>query len=1641
MAPVINPAGNGGLNLVTSEDLAAIEANPALDAAESATPSELVLLTVCQALDLDGPQGVALLTTNVRYWNQVVVQGIRSTYEPIERWVKCLFQHGDRLADLVCTSGKDASVRQSVADVLAIVRPALMSHDENVVVWACRFLNVFAAGLTDDVIASAAAWEWLVSTGGGLQAMVSAMRRHADRRNVIISTAAGYGCLSPGKLSQLFETHLRAVAPSDLEYVILVHDMAVHPSVLAHIGAASGAEAASLEPPPPAAVGGRSRSRVRPRRPEAKSGSADAAAAAAAGAGGAGASGAGLIDLIVGITAPLVAPGNPPGVRCAVLSLIADLWLWFDTTVVPRGPETARELLGIMKRALRDPTVTVHVCAANTLFRLLREFAVRGHAFAPYLYKTLIFALVEHHHGSEALRDSIMHNMVAFLGQVANVPVGVLVEPLVKQASLHGYNNIDFDLVVALAKHQSLRLKHALLLVDLVGKICLNDPLFGRLASLPLVIVCRRYHDHTALQEYIERFCKVALSMLLHVELSAVEVGVQSTPDPQDPTKVERNADEAMAVRVRRALIMETLAKLVHMRQPGINHRLAPLFQSANALHKERVTGDPSQGHAGLEALQRLCAGRPPIVPSATNAAVGGGGALGGGGGGVGGVGATIGTGGDGGDGHGNGPGGGIGGNQFDDNHAAAPGHADGVMNVAHVPGVRQPVITSMPPAGAIAVGNTNDGDDDARGRGCEREREHDNGGDRPADGASRPDRSLSPSADYQFNGGGQPKHMIEEDADGRGGGSGDDALTSMQSNALTSLDDADGEEGRRDADTAESDADGGGVEGRGEDTFDEDDGIDDSTEDSGSGDDHLTSPGSPRGTARPKPLVRRGRRFVSPQQSARDSIENAQEKRREELQRKARLDRRQRRKDAREKKNRDMYNKKMERKQERHRELNKPAPGAYLGPKAVEEERLARLRAVKPTAAQVSHERDRRVMLSLREEKEALVLMKRWRTPLRTILERYALTSTSVGRSVHATFNDLEQHMSEMTLKEWLLCCREFQLVGLGGSMRGKKNSDGGKGGGGGGMAMQKEAKAIFHFANASLGTEDISKPTLSLGEFCRALCACARSPNGRWVSLANVEDKVAALGAQMQDVALDIAVRAAANPDNRNLNQQSYRMGGVKVWEGRGVPMFRYLARIPPSVPMAEGARLSIEILDDLVSSLFEVHILELVAVPREKLASELTQVKPWEPPEEGPGMDEKVLDRLYPKDALLALAPETLPPSRLGFGSALREEKGGTPEKKAPRVKYQFGRDAIKKLPLKWVPLGHACIAILGALADAAVDGTGRKRLAKRYTIGDGADMSRYKLKVGVAEDKFVVLPGMQPRPVSLRAPELALKETEKRDNRLKREEILWQKRQVQRERKRKVRAKALKAELALKRQAKVEGAEAGAHAEVHAAKQEQKKADDEKEKRAKQKERIDRWKKDAAKAGNEAMAVKEIKSEVAAKKKAKPKPKKAAPPVAAKTTEKTEKTEKTETPASKPKKLAGGGKFKGGGSKVKQEAGVVKRIKGDVAKRKAKPKTDAEGGDEGKSEAVDATAIAAAEAATAEAVEAAEAAAAEANVAEADATAIAAAEAATTEAKKAADAAAVHAKEAEDKAADGEAKDAPADGAAAVPAGGE
>ena len=148
------------------------------------------------------------------------------------------------------------------------------------------------------------------------------------------------------------------------------------------------------------------------------------------------------------------------------------------------------------------------------LFRLLDEFASAQHPGAPYLFNVLAFSLIENHH-EPALRQFLARNMELCLQQQPFIPVGMLLKPLVKSATLYGYNNCDFDFFLTLAKHQRLGLRHALLMMQFLGKVCLNDALHGRVASIPFLVLVERFHDSEVLHDFLEIFCEQALATLI----------------------------------------------------------------------------------------------------------------------------------------------------------------------------------------------------------------------------------------------------------------------------------------------------------------------------------------------------------------------------------------------------------------------------------------------------------------------------------------------------------------------------------------------------------------------------------------------------------------------------------------------------------------------------------------------------------------------------------------------------------------------------------------------------------------------------------------------------------------------------------------------------------------------------------------------------------------------------------------------------------------------------------------------------------------------------------------------------------------------------------------------------------------------
>ena len=175
------------------------------------------------------------------------------------------------------------------------------------------------------------------------------------------------------------------------------------------------------------------------------------------------------------------------------------------------------------------------------------------------------------------MRHFLARNMERTLSQQPLIPVGVLLKPLVKQATLYGYNNCDFDFFLTLAKHERLGLRHALLMLQFLGKVCLNDALHGRVSTVPFLVLVGRFHDSDVLHDFLEIFVEQALATLLNLH--------------------SQKAGDAASIRS--TLCIELVAKLLHLPHPKLLKRIGPVVLQA---HQQYVSLRHSE-HPGLAAL------------------------------------------------------------------------------------------------------------------------------------------------------------------------------------------------------------------------------------------------------------------------------------------------------------------------------------------------------------------------------------------------------------------------------------------------------------------------------------------------------------------------------------------------------------------------------------------------------------------------------------------------------------------------------------------------------------------------------------------------------------------------------------------------------------------------------------------------------------------------------------------------------------------------------------------------------------------------------------------------------------------------------------------------------------------------------
>ena len=425
--------------------------------------------------------------------------GLNKSFEPVVRWLR-RFYSGFASGSLTQLLERDT---QSFAAVLRLFEQGFDSPDAEVALWTCRIFSRLAAAVSlgRNTSLQPIAWRWLAFgfpstaeqriTGGTIMAATGRVRKPGSSNNQGVNT--GFG-----RTLNCFEAH-----PDSRTLLIPVYDLFAHGNILSLIREV---------------IPGRFDHTVEllsflnellPLLAQNDTWKAILAQG-------------GVCEHLLSLCAASLGANAVCGVdeRVQALELVSTVWTsfahymdqqpqereWISKSILDliRG-NCAVRLIGHASAGVshssqdagslgsdRADMEVVPLTAVTCLFRLLDTFTAGQSRFAPLCYKALIFTLIESH-DTEFLRDYVSRNLCLALQQHPDIPVQVLVEPLVKQTSMHGYHNTDFDFFLVLAKHARLSIRHALLLMHLLGKIALNDMVFGRLAAVPFLVMVTRF--------------------------------------------------------------------------------------------------------------------------------------------------------------------------------------------------------------------------------------------------------------------------------------------------------------------------------------------------------------------------------------------------------------------------------------------------------------------------------------------------------------------------------------------------------------------------------------------------------------------------------------------------------------------------------------------------------------------------------------------------------------------------------------------------------------------------------------------------------------------------------------------------------------------------------------------------------------------------------------------------------------------------------------------------------------------------------------------------------------------------------------------------------------------------------------------
>lgn len=420
---------------------------------------EYLLVSFCKNFSLKPKQAAGLLTQAGKYLDHVVSKGLKGNHQPVQAWYQDIFSSIPQLVSLILSE----EVSGSVSMILSALRSGFSSKSFETVHWCCRVFSKLASELINSDLLPPS-WDWFVSENGGLDSCLDALTRFkssiaADIVNVLVQFARN-------NFVELFTIQLRNYIPDSVFYFSTMNELL------------------------------KFFCEIRTAKQELVTG--------------------GIVEYWFELGIRESHPDNKKSsdVRVAGINFLCDLWIEFPS-IIENREEIGAEILNSIKRALRDKSKLLTLASIGKTFQLLSNFSLERNTFAPIIYKTLTFFIVENYRDS-LTREMILQNFELIFEENPGIPVGILLEPLVKQLQVANdivYSVADFEFFVKIAKHPRLNLKNAVQTMDILGKIYLNDEVYMKASGIPFMIIANRFIESNSIQEYLFRLVKYGLGL------------------------------------------------------------------------------------------------------------------------------------------------------------------------------------------------------------------------------------------------------------------------------------------------------------------------------------------------------------------------------------------------------------------------------------------------------------------------------------------------------------------------------------------------------------------------------------------------------------------------------------------------------------------------------------------------------------------------------------------------------------------------------------------------------------------------------------------------------------------------------------------------------------------------------------------------------------------------------------------------------------------------------------------------------------------------------------------------------------------------------------------------------------------------